>query len=81
MRNLNDKINKDRLRDCLYFTFCHFGRVLDVVAKKGDMKGQAFVSFEHMNSAINAKHALDGTMMLGKKMVRTHASRLDRSSC
>jgi U2 small nuclear ribonucleoprotein B'' len=65
VRNLNEKVKKQELRQSLYEAFSQFGRVVDVVALKTTrMRGQAFIAFEDIASATNALRGLQGFLFL-----------------
>ncbi|EJT97490.1 RNA-binding domain-containing protein, partial [Dacryopinax primogenitus] len=69
INNLNDKINKEELRAQLYALFTPYGKVIDVVARKGTkMKGQAFVVFGDLAGATTAMRAMDGEFFYDKPM-------------
>ena len=70
INNLNDKVNKDELRAQLYALFLSYGRVIDVVARKGArMKGQAFISFVNLAEATTAMRACEGMIFYDKPLV------------
>ena len=55
INNLNEKIKKVPLKKALYESFSQFGRILEIVALRGDkMRGQAWISFDSVDSATNA---------------------------
>lgn len=71
INNLNDKVNKEELRAQLLALFISYGRVIDIVAKKGSkMKGQAFIAFADLAEATTAMRACEGTMFYDKPLVR-----------
>lgn len=71
INNLNDKVNKEELRSQLYSLFMTYGRVIDVVAKKGNkMKGQAFLAFSDLTEATAAMRACEGMIFYDKPLVR-----------
>lgn len=71
INNLNDKINKEELRAQLFALFVTYGRVIDVVAKKGKkMKGQAFLAFADLAEATAAMRACEGMIFYDKPLVR-----------
>lgn len=60
------------LKKSLYAIFSQFGQILDIVALKTlKMRGQAFVVFKDINSAINALKSMQGFPFYDKPMVRT----------
>ncbi|XP_064602650.1 U1 small nuclear ribonucleoprotein A-like [Liolophura sinensis] len=69
INNLNEKIKKDELKKSLYAIFSQFGQILDIVALKTlKMRGQAFVVFKDINSAINALKSMQGFPFYDKPM-------------
>eukprot|EP00494_Astrolonche_serrata_P027363 UN27626 len=55
VNNLYDKLSKNELKKNLYYYFCQYGNVLDIVALKTmKMRGQAFIVFEDMTDATKA---------------------------
>lgn len=70
INNLNDKLPKEQLKQSLYLLFSQFGTILDVVTLKTEkMRGQAWVSFLAVQSAVDAKNKLQGFDFFGKPMV------------
>ncbi|KTW30144.1 hypothetical protein T552_00622 [Pneumocystis carinii B80] len=68
-RNLNDKIKKEDLRQCLYCLFSVYGPVLDIVVlKTKKMRGQAHIVFRDVASATAAMRALQGFSFFEKEM-------------
>lgn len=75
INNLNDKIKKEELRGQLYALFMTYGRVIDVIAKKGKkMRGQAFLAFADLTEATAAMRACEGMIFYDKPLVRTNLS-------
>ncbi|KAJ2454267.1 U2 small nuclear ribonucleoprotein B'' [Coemansia sp. RSA 2336] len=69
IRNLNDHIKKDVLKQSLYGLCIAYGQVLDVVALKTmKMRGQAFVVFSDITAATAALRQLNGRQIFGKPM-------------
>ena len=62
VNNLNTKIKKPELKRLLYHLFSPYGQILSVVASKAPsaMRGQAFIVFKEMSSAVVAMRALQG---------------------
>ena len=59
------------MRRVLYQLFSAHGKVLDVVATRAaGMRGQAFVVFKDLQSATAARRREDGSIVLGKPLVR-----------
>ena len=76
LNNLNDKVNKEELRRQLLALFTTYGRVIDVVALKGQkMRGQAFLVFADLAGATAAMRACEGIVFYDKPMVRRHLIR------
>ncbi|EME30477.1 U2 small nuclear ribonucleoprotein B'' [Galdieria sulphuraria] len=74
IRNLDEKVKKQELRQSLYEAFSQFGRIVDVVALKTTrMRGQAFIAFEDIASATNALRGLQGFLFYNKPMVIQYA--------
>jgi U2 small nuclear ribonucleoprotein B'' len=70
VNNLNEKVNKTELRQQLYALFTTYGKVIDVVALKGQkMKGQAFLVFSELASATSAMRACEGMVFYDKPLV------------
>ncbi|KAG8990973.1 hypothetical protein FRB90_001521 [Tulasnella sp. 427] len=70
MSQLNiQPISSSELRKQLYNLFTPYGKVISVVAQKGQkMKGQAFVVFRDLASATTAMRSLDGELFYEKAM-------------
>ncbi|KAJ2355841.1 U2 small nuclear ribonucleoprotein B'' [Coemansia erecta] len=69
IRNLNDKIQKDVLKQALYGLCIAYGQVLDIVALKTmKMRGQAFVAFGDITAATAALRQLNGRKIFGRPM-------------
>ncbi|CEO95460.1 RRM domain-containing protein [Plasmodiophora brassicae] len=67
LNNLNEKISKKELKKALYELCGQFGSVIDIVALKTPrMRGQAFVLFDEINSAIKAHRDLQNFELFGK---------------
>ena len=65
--NLNDKINKNKLKETLFILFSQFGTVVDIVALKTmKMRGQAFVCFSELQDAIKAFQQLQSKILFEK---------------
>lgn len=69
VKNIPDKISKEALRIELYMLFSAYGSVLDVVALKSKMRGQAHIVYKDIQTATLAMRALEGFEFLGKKLV------------
>ncbi|CAD8083949.1 unnamed protein product [Paramecium primaurelia] len=67
---LNDKIRLEDLKFVLYILFSQFGEVLQIVMKKTQkLRGQAFIVFQNITYATNAKSALSGMMVYEKPLI------------
>ncbi|KAI5453837.1 hypothetical protein NCC49_004833 [Naganishia albida] len=74
VNNIESKVKKDELRRQLYALFVPYGKILDVVAQKGNkMRGQAFVVFEEQSAATAAMRALVGEDFYGRPLRITYA--------
>ncbi|RKP01971.1 hypothetical protein CXG81DRAFT_25387 [Caulochytrium protostelioides] len=83
IKNLNEKVSIADLRRTLYTLFGQFGRVIDIVAQRGERKrGQAFVVFDQVARATLALRHLQGQRILGQPLrasyarTKSHAVRL-----
>ncbi|EEA06173.1 RNA recognition motif. family protein [Cryptosporidium muris RN66] len=75
-KNLNDKVNKKDLRVILYELFIQYGTILKIIVKGGcNNRGQAFVLFDNLNSAIEALNNVNGRVILGKPIVIEYAKK------
>ena len=70
INNINEKIKQDVVKKMLYMVFSQYGKVTDVIAKKGlKLRGQAWVVFENESSAVTALRGKQGFNFYGKPMV------------
>ena len=70
VNNINDKLKTDVLKKLVYMIFSQYGKVADIVAKKGlKNRGQAWVVFQDISAATNALRGKQGFMFYGKAMV------------
>ncbi|KIH92241.1 hypothetical protein SPBR_03076 [Sporothrix brasiliensis 5110] len=70
VRNLEERIKPEPLRDALEAIFSEFGTVIDIVAKTNlRAKGQAFIAFDSPESAKRAVEEAQGFVLFGKPMV------------
>ncbi|KAJ2744254.1 U2 small nuclear ribonucleoprotein B'' [Coemansia sp. BCRC 34301] len=68
-RNLNDKIQKEVLKQTLYSMCIAYGRILDIVAlKTTKMRGQAFIVFGDIAASTAALRQLNGRHLFGRAM-------------
>ena len=69
IKNLNNKVHKNALKEQLYYYFSQYGRILDInTSKAPGMHGQGFVVFEEVNDASKALVSSQGVEILGKNM-------------
>lgn len=69
VRNLEERVKIDPLKDALRELFSEFGNVIDIVAKTNlKAKGQAFIVFDTPESAKQAADEVDGFDLFGKPM-------------
>ena len=67
--NLNTRIKKPELKRLLHALFSPHGQILSIVAlKTGQMRGQAFVVFKDLSSAVVAMRALQGYPFFDKSL-------------
>lgn len=67
INHLNEKIKLDELKSALFQLCSQYGEVLEIVASKAIKKrGQAFVIFNNLNTAIKAKKELKDMLLFGK---------------
>lgn len=72
INNINEKIKQDVVKKMLYMVFSQYGKVTDVIAKKGlKLRGQAWVVFEEESSAVNALRGKQGFSFYEKPLVRS----------
>ena len=77
INNLNDKVTKDELKSQLYALFSTYGRIIDIIALKGQrMKGQAFLVFSDLAGATTAMRACEGMLFYDKPMVSVSLRRV-----
>lgn len=70
INNVNEKIKSDVLKKMLYMMFSQYGKVVDIVAKKGlKLRGQSWVVFQDVSAATNALRGKQGFIFYGKPMV------------
>lgn len=69
VRNLEESIKIDELKDALREIFSEYGEIIDLVAKKNlKAKGQAFIVFENVESAQKAIEDVQGFELFEKPM-------------
>ncbi|KAI5785204.1 U1 small nuclear ribonucleoprotein usp102 [Pyronema domesticum] len=74
VRNLEESVKIDHLKQSLDAVFSQYGTILEIVAKKNlKAKGQAFVVFDSVQSAENAIREVQAFPLFGKPMVLAFA--------
>ncbi len=70
IKNLNEKIKIDELKEALDKEFSQFGEIIEIrVRNTIRLKGQAFISFKTKEESINAKKNLNDKLFLNKKLI------------
>ncbi len=69
MRNLEERVKPEPLKQALHAIFSEYGNIIDIVAKTNlKAKGQAFVVFDNPESALNAIEEVQGFELFDKPM-------------
>lgn len=69
VRNLEERVKPEPLKQALHAIFSEYGNVIDIVAKRNlKAKGQAFVVFEKPESALAAIEEVQGFELFDKPM-------------
>lgn len=69
MRNLEERIRIDQLKESLEELFSEYGNILEIVAKRNlKAKGQAFIVFDNEDSAATAIEEIQGFELFDKPM-------------
>lgn len=77
VRNLPENCKKQRLRKLLHAAFSPHGRVVYLSAETSlKLRGQAFLTYENLESATTAVEKMNATQFLGKKIVVTYSRQL-----
>lgn len=70
MRNLEERIKIDQLKEALSEIFSEYGDIIEIVAKTNlRAKGQAFIVFDNIDSAARAIDEINGFELFEKPMV------------
>lgn len=70
IQNLNERISLKKMKLFLQVLMSKYGNVIDIMLRGSlSMRGQAFVVFEDLPSAISAIEAFQGVMLHGKRVV------------
>mgnify|MGYP001029972256 FL=1 len=76
VNNLNAKIKKQQLKKSIYNLFITYGRVIAIIAIKGQkMRGQAFIVFDDIQNSTAALRSLQGVVFYDKPMRLSYAKR------
>ena len=74
VKNLEERIKVDQLKEALTEIFSEYGTVIDLVAKSNiKAKGQAFVVFDDLQAAERALKEVQGFELFDKPMVLDYA--------
>ncbi|KAI9376336.1 hypothetical protein BJX61DRAFT_490125 [Aspergillus egyptiacus] len=74
VRNLEERIKVEQLKEALREIFSEYGTILDIVAKTNlRAKGQAFIVFDSVDSATRAIDEVNGFDLFDKPMVLDYA--------
>lgn len=69
MRNLEERVKPEALKEALSAVFSEYGNIIDIVAKTNlKAKGQAFIVFERPESALQAIDEVQGFDLFDKPM-------------
>lgn len=70
LRNIDEKIKIPKLKESLKELFGQYGTIIDIVAHKNiRLRGQAFVVFDELESAIKAHNSLTNQDFLGRPLI------------
>lgn len=74
VRNLEERIKIDQLKEALQEIFSEYGNIIEIVAKRNlKAKGQAFIVFDNVESASRAIDEVNGFELFDKPMVLDYA--------
>ena len=74
MKNLEESLKIDSLKEALTDVFSEYGNIIDIVAKKNlKAKGQAFIVFDDLEAAELALKEVQGFELFEKPMVLDYA--------
>lgn len=69
IKNINDKIREDDMKQTLRKLFEVYGEILDIKMKKSlPCRGQAFIVYKNLESSEKAKRTMSGAILYGKKI-------------
>ena len=70
IKNLNEKIKIDELKEALNKEFSQYGEIIEIrVRNTIRLKGQAFISFKTKDQSSKAKKNLNDKLFLNKKLI------------
>lgn len=70
VKNLNEKVKIEELKKGLYHVFSQFGSIVDINAKRTlALKGQAWIVFDDLASAVKAVREMQGFNFYGKPVM------------
>ena len=74
MKNLEERIKIEEVKDALKELFSEYGNILEIVAKKNmKAKGQAFIVFDEIDAATRAIEEVQGFELFEKPMILDYA--------
>ncbi|KAJ6081224.1 hypothetical protein N7499_006098 [Penicillium canescens] len=74
VKNLDERIKLEQLKEALEEIFSEYGTILEIIAKRNlKAKGQAFVVFDNVDSATRAIEEINGFDIFDKPMVLDYA--------
>lgn len=69
VNRLDEKIGKEKMKLTLFAYFSNFGTILDIsISKALKKKGQAWITYDNVESAIKAKNALNNLYLFREKI-------------
>lgn len=69
IKNLKDRVRKEEAKRVLYCLFKSYGQILDVIVMRNEkMRGQAFVVFDDLQSAVAAQKGLNNFVMYDRRI-------------
>ena len=70
VRNIEEKLKKTKLKEVLHAAFSQYGRIVTITALRSErLRGQAWITFQDVESAKSAKHDMHEKEFFGKKIV------------
>lgn len=69
VRNIEEKLKKTKLKEVLHAAFSEYGRIVTITALRTDrLRGQAWITFQDVESAKAAKRDMHNKEFFGKKI-------------